>query len=217
MATIDLKSIIGRLDPQCRRALEAAAGLTLSRTHYNVEIEHWLSKLLDAADTDVAAIVRHYDVDPGRLARDLETSLDRMKTGSARAPALSPDIVDLVKQGWLMASIEHGRDPGAVRPPAMGAAGRRYAVAPRAGDVGRVRQDPGGHAEARFRGRHAGQRRSRGGNQRRRRLAGGIRGRCRAAPGRHRFARPLHHRPDGEGALRRASTRSSAATPRSGS
>ena len=42
---IELKPLIGRLNDVCRRALEAAAGLTLSRTHYNVEIEHWLIKL----------------------------------------------------------------------------------------------------------------------------------------------------------------------------
>ena len=31
-----------------------------------------------------------------------------MKTGNARAPALSPDIVEIVKQGWLLASVEQG-------------------------------------------------------------------------------------------------------------
>ena len=31
-----------------------------------------------------------------------------MKTGNARAPSLSPEIVELTKQAWLMASVEHG-------------------------------------------------------------------------------------------------------------
>ncbi|MGH7060876.1 MAG: AAA family ATPase, partial [Stellaceae bacterium] len=107
MAAIDLKSLIGRLNEPCRRALEAAAGLTLSRTHYNVEIEHWLLKLADAADGDVAAILRHYEIDQGRLTADLNRALDHMKTGNARAPSLSPDIIELVKQAWLLASVEH--------------------------------------------------------------------------------------------------------------
>src|ERR1700736_6763443 len=108
MVAIDLKSLINRLDDHCRRALEAAAGLTLSRTHYNVEIEHWLLKLADAADGDIAAILRHYQVDQARLIVDLNRALDRMKTGNARAPSLSPEIVELVKAAWLMASLEHG-------------------------------------------------------------------------------------------------------------
>jgi type VI secretion system protein VasG len=108
MATIDLKALVGRLNDPCRRALEAAAGLTLSRTHYNVEIEHWLVKLADAADGDLAAILRHYEVDQARFTVDLNRALDRMKTGNARAPSLSPEIVELAKQAWLLASVEHG-------------------------------------------------------------------------------------------------------------
>ena len=97
MVSIDIKSLVGRLDDHCRRALEAAAGLTLSRTHYNVELEHWLLKLVDGTDTDIPAILRHYDADPGRLLADLNRGLDRMKTGNSRAPALSPDIVEAAK------------------------------------------------------------------------------------------------------------------------
>jgi len=106
MASIDLKSLVGRLDEHCRRALEAAAGMTLSRSHYNVEVEHWLIKLADSTDTDIAAILRHYGADHGKLMRELNRSLDRMKTGNSRAPSLSPDIVELVKQAWLYASVE---------------------------------------------------------------------------------------------------------------
>ncbi len=108
MAAIDLKALVARLDDHCRRALEAAAGLTLSRSHYNVEIEHWLVKLADGTDTDIAAILRHYEADHGRLMADLNRALDRLKTGNARAPSLSPEIVEAAKQAWLFASVEHG-------------------------------------------------------------------------------------------------------------
>src|SRR5690348_7101527 len=108
MATIDLKQLVGRLNEPSRRALEAAAGLTLSRTHYNVEIEHWLLKLLDVADGDLPTILRHYEVDEARFRIDLGRALDRMKTGNARAPSLSPEVVECVKQAWLFGSLEQG-------------------------------------------------------------------------------------------------------------
>jgi type VI secretion system protein VasG len=108
MAAINLKSLMARLDEQCRRALEAAAGLTLSRSHYNVEIEHWLLKLIDGTDTDIATVLRYHDIDIGRLTADLNRVLDRLKTGNARAPSLSPDIVELARQAWLFASVEEG-------------------------------------------------------------------------------------------------------------
>ena len=109
MAGIDLKQLVSRLNEPCRRALEAAAGLTLSRTHYNVEIEHWLVTLADRADGDVAAILRHYEIDPGRFTVDLNRALEKMKTGNGRAPSLAPEIVELAKQAWLLASLEHGQ------------------------------------------------------------------------------------------------------------
>jgi type VI secretion system protein VasG len=113
MAAIDLKQLVGRLNDTCRRALEAAAGLTLSRTHYNVEIEHWLIKLNDRADGDLAAILRHYEIDNARFLTDLNRSLDKMKTGNGRAPSLAPEITEMVKQAWLFASLEQGS--GAIR------------------------------------------------------------------------------------------------------
>ena len=108
MAAIDLKQLVGRLNDTCRRALEGAAGLTLSRTHYNVEIEHWLVKLSDRADGDMAAIMRQYGVDEARFLTDLNRSLEKMKTGNGRAPSLAPEIAEMVKQAWLFASLELG-------------------------------------------------------------------------------------------------------------
>ena len=108
MAVIALKSLVERLDSRARSALEAAAGLTLSRTHYNVEAEHWFLKLLDGQGHDIDLILKQYDVDEGRLTADLNRQLDRLKTGNSRPPALAPEIVELIKQAWMLASVEHG-------------------------------------------------------------------------------------------------------------
>jgi type VI secretion system protein VasG len=96
------------LNDTCRRSLEAAAGLCLSRTNYNVEIEHWLIKLLDSSNNDLHALLRHYEIDASRLTRDLTRVIDRFKTGNARPPALSPNIVDLAREAWVLASVEYG-------------------------------------------------------------------------------------------------------------
>src|SRR5215468_602648 len=105
---VNLRSLIGKLTPATRAATEAAAGLCLTRTHYNVEIEHYLSKLLDMTDGDFAAIAKHAEIDRGRLATDLTRVLDRFKTGNGRTPAFSPDFFELMTQAWVIASIEFG-------------------------------------------------------------------------------------------------------------
>lgn len=108
MASVDLKSLMARLDPLARTALEAAAGLALVRTHYNVELEHWLLKLVEEERCDVALILSRSGVEMGRLSADLSRALDRLRAGNGRPPGLSPDVVDLVKQAWFLASIDAG-------------------------------------------------------------------------------------------------------------
>lgn len=107
MITIDLKSLVGKLNESCRTALEGAAGLCLARTHYNVEIEHWILKLLELPDSDIAALLKKFEIDPGKLTADLNHELDRIKSGNTRAPALSPNVVDLSKNAWMLASVEY--------------------------------------------------------------------------------------------------------------
>jgi type VI secretion system protein VasG len=80
----------------------------LSRTHYDVDIEHLLSKLLEMSDTDVHKICRHYGMDHSRFARDLTRSLDHFKTGNARTPTLAPRVPRLINEAWSLASIEYG-------------------------------------------------------------------------------------------------------------
>ncbi|MFV9616375.1 MAG: type VI secretion system ATPase TssH, partial [Gammaproteobacteria bacterium] len=108
MITIDLKSLVGKLNESCRTALEGAAGLCLARTHYNVEIEHWLLKLLELPDSDITALLEKFEINPGKLTADLNRELDRIKVGNTRAPALSPSVVDLAKNAWMLASVEYG-------------------------------------------------------------------------------------------------------------
>jgi type VI secretion system protein VasG len=107
MAPLNLKALVGKLNATCRRTLEAAAGLCLSRTNYNVELEHWLLKLLEPSDTDLPRIVQHYEIDKAKVSRELTRSLDQLKTGNARAPELSADLLDLMREAWVLTSLEY--------------------------------------------------------------------------------------------------------------
>jgi type VI secretion system protein VasG len=106
--TVNLRALIGKLNSTTRGAVEAAAGLCLSRTHYDVEIEHFLVKLLDATDSDFAFILRHYGIDRSRLAADLARGLDKLKTGNARTPAISPSLVQMLTEAWTIGSVDYG-------------------------------------------------------------------------------------------------------------
>ena len=104
----DMRSLIARLNPSTRSAVENAAGLCVGRTHYDVEVEHFLRKLLDDNDGDTPLILHHFGVDRSRLTADLDKSLDALKTGNARTPALSPTLVEMLSHAWQFGSLEHG-------------------------------------------------------------------------------------------------------------
>jgi type VI secretion system protein VasG len=107
---LSLKSIVSKLDNTTRAALEAAAGLCLSRTHYDVEIEHYLLKLLDAPDSDLAGIIKQFDVDKKRVIAELGRSLDKLKSGNARTPAFSPSLYRMLTEAWSVGSLEYNAD-----------------------------------------------------------------------------------------------------------
>ncbi|HEV7893148.1 MAG TPA: type VI secretion system ATPase TssH [Pyrinomonadaceae bacterium] len=104
----NLKALIGRLDDACRDALERAAALCLARTNYEVDVEHYLLKLTEDSDSDITRALHHFGADSSRLSSDLTRALDRLKTGNARTPALSPRLVRLVEEAWMLASIDYG-------------------------------------------------------------------------------------------------------------
>ena len=102
----NLKALIDKMNDTTRKALESAAGLCVARTHYDIEIEHYLLKVLDASDNDIAAILKHFGVDRSRLTKELERSLDSLKSGNARSPAFSPSVVKMLSEAWTVASID---------------------------------------------------------------------------------------------------------------
>ncbi len=106
MLTVDLKSLLGRLNPYCTRCLEAAAGLCVSRTHYEVTVEHFLAKLLEDSQTDLSFILRHYNIDPGKVGKAIDQTLEEFKTGNAAKPVFSPLLMEWFQESWLIGSVD---------------------------------------------------------------------------------------------------------------
>lgn len=106
MAIADLKALIGKLNSTCRKSLESAAGLCMSQTNYEVDIEHFFLKLLDLSDTDIEKILRYFEMNKDHLVADLTRTIEGFKTGNSRTPALSPRIPRMIQDAWMVASID---------------------------------------------------------------------------------------------------------------
>jgi type VI secretion system protein VasG len=106
MERMSLKFLVEKLNRTCKQSLETAAGLCVSRTNYNLEVEHWLLKLIERPNTDAQAILKHFDVDASRVLRDLNRTIDGFDRGNGRTPPLSPQLFELVREAWLAGSMK---------------------------------------------------------------------------------------------------------------
>lgn len=107
---LTLTELIAKLNDTTRAALEEAAGLCLARTHYEIEIEHFLLRLLGStsATTDVAKIFPRFGINSSGLHQDLERGLGGLRTGNTRTPPFSRSLVRMLSEGWKLGSLEFG-------------------------------------------------------------------------------------------------------------
>ncbi len=105
---LDLKGLIRKLDRTCTKALEAAAGLCVSRTHYEVTVEHVLAVLVEDGTADVGPILKHFEIEASQLLRALQRVLESQRSGNTGRPVFSPTLVNWFQDAWLYASVEFG-------------------------------------------------------------------------------------------------------------
>ena len=103
-----LKTLINRLNSTCREALDEAGRIGVARTNYDIENEHWMSCLLNTASSDLPMILRHYSVGAEAFHDDLVRVLNGLKTGNTRTPGLSPHMVSLIRDTWIISSLDFG-------------------------------------------------------------------------------------------------------------
>lgn len=108
MAQLNIKSLVEKMTPALKQALESAAGQCMNLSHYTVELEHWLLSLLTSESKILRELCAALEIDSETLVLELTRALEKFKTGNTRAPALSPSILSVAKQSWLMASVEFG-------------------------------------------------------------------------------------------------------------
>lgn len=102
---MELAALIGRLNPDCRRALERAAQRCLQRTHHYVEIEHLLLELLDIDGGDFACLLPRFGLERDALVAEINLSLELFKAGNTRTPALSAHTIGLLEDAVVHASV----------------------------------------------------------------------------------------------------------------
>jgi len=106
MLIAEPRALLEKLNSVSRRALEAAAGASVTGRHYEVSVEHLLHALLDVRESDLVALLDRFQIDPSRTRARLHKSLTELRTGNVGRPGFSPLLLELLQDAWIYASTE---------------------------------------------------------------------------------------------------------------
>ena len=107
MSTLNLRSLVEKLNPQSHRCLEQAAGICVSRRHYDVELEHLLLALMQEEHGCFYLLLQEHQINRDQLTRDLNKNLEQLKLGNELTPAISARVIELLNEAWLITSLEN--------------------------------------------------------------------------------------------------------------
>ena len=110
MTQLLLTELVAKLDAPLCAALERAAGNALSSGSDSIEIEHWLLEILESNDESLDEFLKRQKVDELQLRGELQSRLPRESGVSSVQPTLSAELVKLVKDSWLLASVNYSDD-----------------------------------------------------------------------------------------------------------
>ena len=102
---IDIRTLLSKLNPECKRSMAEAAELCVKQTHFNVELEHLLFKLIESGAPDLKLLLERFEINATSVTTQLQQSMDGFKRGNGRTPALSPHFMPLFQEAWLLSSM----------------------------------------------------------------------------------------------------------------
>lgn len=108
MVNIGMDKIVEKLSPLLKLSLEESAQSAISEGNYNVELEHWLSAILEKPHTDLISLLRlNAEFDIEVFISELKACTQNFQSGNSRPPSFSKNLLDLASEAWILASVKY--------------------------------------------------------------------------------------------------------------
>jgi type VI secretion system protein VasG len=108
MADIDLYTIAGKLNRIGYDALQKALYQAKSAGNRYFEPAHLLNHILQSGPTDIGLTADYFNLDRGRLMRDITSAVNDLKKNQTEMPSSSKTIFELLEKGWHYATLFFG-------------------------------------------------------------------------------------------------------------
>ncbi|MEL4073146.1 type VI secretion system ATPase TssH [Ochrobactrum sp. GPK 3] len=109
MDHIDVHRLVDTLHSDLRTGLEGAASLASRRRNSSVEVVHWLQALLECENKLLLRVLSEFKIEVRQLKCELDYSLHLLPIEEDASLTLSQNLLNLVREAWLVASIQFGR------------------------------------------------------------------------------------------------------------
>src|SRR5260221_5836873 len=108
MSEISRVKLFEKLNSVGYKAIESATVFCKLRGNPYVELVHWFHQILQQSNSDIACIVRSFNLDAGRLAQNFTEALDRLPRGATSISDLSAHIEDATERAWVWSTLKFG-------------------------------------------------------------------------------------------------------------
>jgi type VI secretion system protein VasG len=108
MSDINRAALFGKLNSLAYKAIEGATVFCKLRGNPYVELVHWLQQIMQTPDSDLHRIIKRFELDTSRLAKDVTESLDRLPRGATSISDLSAHVENAVERGWVYGTLMFG-------------------------------------------------------------------------------------------------------------
>ncbi|WP_196161025.1 type VI secretion system ATPase TssH [Reinekea sp. G2M2-21] len=106
-----LRALLDKLNPECGTLMEAAAGFTVSRGHYQITIEHLLIKMLeDDQRFQMDLVLDYFKVDVDSLWQGLIDSVNSLRSGHQGKPGLAESLFQVLEKACVINAVHYRRD-----------------------------------------------------------------------------------------------------------
>ena len=108
MADISLEAVAGKLNRIGYDAFMQALRQAKNAGNRNLELAHWIFRILQMDRTDVVLTVDHFKLDRAKLLLDAQAVVNGFAMNKTEMPGIGASVIDALDRGWHFATLMFG-------------------------------------------------------------------------------------------------------------